>query len=279
MASTLPFEPRRFQSAAAHYLSGRPAYAPALIDRVAQLCGLQPMHRVLDLGCGPGQLAIAFSPFVAEVVGVDPEPAMLRIAAERAAAASVPNARFIEGSSYDLRPQLGSFRLVTIGRAFHWMDRRRTLERLDSMIDPEGGAVVLFADRHPELPDNAWRRVYQETLDRYAVGDTVRTQRKSPEWVPNMAVLLDSPFAELEQISVIERRSTPVERFVDRALSLSSTAPGRLGAAGADDLARDVRDVMAGYARDDGDGGGLAVVEVVASEALIARRRGDAAPS
>jgi len=94
-----------------------------------------------------------------------------------------------------------------------------------------------------------------------------------------MAVLLDSPFAELEQISVIERRSTPVERFVDRALSLSSTAPGRLGAAGADDLARDVRDVMAGYARDDGDGGGLAVVEVVASEALIARRRGDAAPS
>ncbi len=35
----IPFETRRFRTAAAHYLAGRPAYAPGLIERVAEVCG------------------------------------------------------------------------------------------------------------------------------------------------------------------------------------------------------------------------------------------------
>ena len=44
----VPFEPRRFRGAAAHYLGGRPAYAPALFRRLAGLCGLDGRERVLD---------------------------------------------------------------------------------------------------------------------------------------------------------------------------------------------------------------------------------------
>ena len=36
----VPFEPRRFRTAAAHYLAGRPGYAPRLIRRVAVGFGL-----------------------------------------------------------------------------------------------------------------------------------------------------------------------------------------------------------------------------------------------
>jgi trans-aconitate methyltransferase len=60
----VPFEPRRFRTAAAHYLAGRVAYPPRLISRVAEICGLEASGRLLDLGCGPGQLAKAFAPFV-----------------------------------------------------------------------------------------------------------------------------------------------------------------------------------------------------------------------
>ena len=56
----IPFQPDRFRSAAAHYLRGRPAYSDALIRDVALLCGLDGTGRLLDLGCGPGQLARAF---------------------------------------------------------------------------------------------------------------------------------------------------------------------------------------------------------------------------
>ena len=62
METSLP--ERRFRSAAQYYLSGRPFYSSLLIRRVVELCDLDATHRMLDLGCGPGQLAAAFVPFV-----------------------------------------------------------------------------------------------------------------------------------------------------------------------------------------------------------------------
>ncbi len=258
-------ESGRFHTAAHHYLRGRPAYAPALIQRVAQLCGLGDAQRVLDLGCGPGQLALAFAPLVGQVVGVDPEPEMLRIAREAAARAGLP-IEVREGSSRDLGPGLGTFRLAVIGRAFHWMDREETLRRLDAIIEP-AGAVTLFSADHPQVSDNRWREAFDQLIDRYAEGDPERTARRAPDWPGHEAVLLDSPFPDLERISIIERRHTPLERFVDRALSLSSVSHGRIGAR-ADDLAREMGELMAPFASE-----GL-VAEVVESKALIARRGG-----
>src|SRR5271165_1053766 len=80
MAEAELFQPRRFRTAARHYLAGRSAYSPRLIGHVAQLTGLATEDRVLDLGCGPGMLAGAFAPLAGEVVAMDPEPEMLRIA-------------------------------------------------------------------------------------------------------------------------------------------------------------------------------------------------------
>src|SRR4051812_14926490 len=120
-----PFDPARYRSAAAHYERGRVPYAPALIRRVAAATGLGAQHRVLDLGCGPGPLARALAPLVAEVVAIDPAPEMLDAA--RALAGPAANIRFLAGSSYALGPELGRFHLVVMGRSFHWMDRVETL--------------------------------------------------------------------------------------------------------------------------------------------------------
>ena len=84
MASDLAFDAHRFLTAAPHYLQGRPPYAPILIRRVVQICGLDGSERLLDLGCGPGQIAFALAGHVREAVGIDPEPAMLALARSRA---------------------------------------------------------------------------------------------------------------------------------------------------------------------------------------------------
>jgi SAM-dependent methyltransferase len=263
MPDTIPFKPHRFRTAAEYYVRGRPFYAPLLFERVAALCGLDRTHKVLDLGCGPGPIALALAPFAGAVTGVDPEPAMLRLAADAAAHAGVL-IDLVQGSSYDIGPQLGAFRLAAMGRAFHWMDRADTLRRLDGMIEP-AGAVVLFDDEHPNLPDNAWLKDFKALIERYAEGDADRVQRKSADWVPHEALLLASPFDQLERIAVIDRRRTPVARFVDRALSMSSTTRERLGAR-AGELAQEMRATMAKHASD-GEVG-----EVVESSALIAHR-------
>jgi SAM-dependent methyltransferase len=269
-----PLLQRRFRSAARYYLSGRPAYSSLLIRRVVELCGLNATHKVLDLGTGPGQLAMAFAPFVGEVTAIDPEPEMLQIAREEASSRHF-KINYIQGSSYDLGRQLGPFQAATIGRAFHWMDRAATLNLLDVIME-SNGAVVLFDDSHPEVPENTWHNAYKKVIERYSEDDIERQKRSSPEWPKNEAILLDSPFHEMERISIIERRLTAVERFTDRALSLSITSRERLGAR-ADDLASEIGDLMASFALNG------VVTEIVESAALIARRNspgpGASAPS
>ena len=219
-----PLDPTRYRTASAHYERGRVPYAPALIRRVAEATGLGAWHRVLDLGCGPGQLARRFAPLVAEVVAMDPTPEML--AAARALAAGIANIRFVAGSSYDIGPELGSFRLVVMGRSFHWMDRVDTLERLDRMVEPEG-AVALFFDSAPAVPANAWRKVWHDIRGRYE--PDAGPHERDPDWIRHEAILLDSAFARLESFGVVERRAVDVETLVQRALSMGSTSPSQLG--------------------------------------------------
>ncbi|HEY4161644.1 MAG TPA: methyltransferase domain-containing protein [Dongiaceae bacterium] len=259
----IPFQPRRFRSAAQHYLQGRPAYAQRLFERVAEACELKPTDTVLDLGCGPGQLALGFAPFVASVTAVDPEPEMLKIAEQSAANAGF-DIHCVTGSSYDIGPELGRFKIATIGRAFHWMDRADTLKRLDRMIDAEG-AVVLFRDQHIEVTENDWRKSYRALLDRYSAEDDARRMRKSDYWTNHEAVLFDSSFSVLERIGVIERRLTPVEQIENRMLSLSSVSHAQIGEK-ADRMVEELRTMLADFAVDG------AVQEVVESQALIARR-------
>jgi len=270
MAVPVPFLPHRFHSAAPHYLAGRPPYPPRLIARVAALTGLRGNTsragaearggRVLDLGCGPGQLAVAFAPLASEVLAVDPEPEMLRLARQAARGAPI---RFLQGSSYDLGAAFGRFRLAVMGRSFHWMDRAETLRRLDAMIEP-GGAVALFGDAHPDVPDNAWRAPWREVLDRYRDAASERPQRGAG-WVPHEALLLDSAFCHLDRVAAIDRRRIPVVTLVERALSRSGSSPAKLGDRVAA-LSEDVVRALEPFTRS-----GM-VTEVVETYALIASR-------
>ena len=132
------------------------------------------------------------------------------------------------------------------------------------MIEPDG-AVALFADRHPEVPENAWRAAYNAVLDHYSAEDSARRQRKAADWPAHEAVLLASPFSQLERIGVIERRRTPVGNIEDRLLSLSSVSRDKIGAR-ADDMIAALREKLAPFVIS-GD-----LPEIVESEALIALR-------
>jgi SAM-dependent methyltransferase len=260
----IPFDPHRFRSAATHYLAGRPPYAERLIRHVVQFCALNDADHVLDLGCGPGQLARALAPFVRQVTAIDPEPEMLAAAGKLAEASGISNITFTQGSSLDLGPHLGHFNLASIGRAFHWMDRVETLRRLDGILEP-GGAVVLFDDKHPPLPENAWLDDFETLHERYSEQDSGRRIRKGPDWRPHEAVLLDSAFPVLDRVSSLDRYSLSIDRLVDRVLSRSSTTAARLGDKAAA-MAEDIGKLVAQRGKDG------VLQEVVETRALIARR-------
>ncbi len=190
---------------------------------------------------------------------MDPEPEMLRIA--EAEFAGMGRISFVRGGSLDLSPALGRFRLVTMGRSFHWMDRAETLRRLDGMIEPDG-AVALFDSTHCDIPENEWYEEYRAVVRRYAADDAAHVRRAGGGWVRHEAFLLDSAFYVLDQIAVIERRQVSPTQLIDRAFSRSSTAPDRLGER-AEKLVAEIEALLAPRS---------ALTEVVSTSALVGRR-------
>ena len=260
MADSIPFDARRFQSSAIHYFA-RPRYAPRVFDKVAALCGLMGEERVLDLGCGPGVLSLALAPKVGSVVAVDPEPEMLALL-EKSLGDQAGKITLIQGSSNDLGSHWGTFNLAVMGRSFHWMDRAATVRHFETILEPDG-AAVLFDTSRIRGPDNQWVAGYHEILSRYGNGTPAWRQ---PNWIDQEAILLDSAFSDLQRISVVERSQIAAETLVDRAFSMSGTAPSVLGPEKVERMAAEI----AAFARKAAVEGRL--TEILETSALIARR-------
>lgn len=137
-----------FKGAAYYYSRFRPGYPQAFFDLLVRDFHLDGSGRLLDLGCGTGQIAVPLAHHFAEVVAMDPEPEMLAEAQRVISEAGADNVTLVEGGSADLLNlmyRIGRFRLVTMGSSFHWMDRETTLEVLSKMVEPGGGIVVASA--------------------------------------------------------------------------------------------------------------------------------------
>ncbi|HWU56480.1 MAG TPA: class I SAM-dependent methyltransferase, partial [Rhizomicrobium sp.] len=154
-----------FADTVAYYDRYRLGYPDRLIARLARLAGLRAGDAVLDLGCGTGMLAACFARAGMAVTAMDPEPEMLARARSGAEAAGLAMT-FLAGGSKDLAPEMGPFRLVAMGRSFHWMDRAATLSRLDQIVT-EGGGVALFHDAHPPVEENGWFKILCDVQARY----------------------------------------------------------------------------------------------------------------
>jgi len=220
------FNPRRFRSTVPFYARYRLPYPDSLIERVAAHVGLQPGDAVMDLGCGPGLLAVPFARLGMRVTAVDPEPDMVKACRDAATEAGVAvDVRL--GSSFAL-PE-GPFRLVTMGRSFHWMDREATLSALDGIVTRDG-ALAFFDDDHPRTAENAWRRALRAVGEDYGrnTSPNVALQLRE-DYRSTHSLLLDSGFPRLSGLSAIVRRGLTADDVVGLGFSLSTTSPERLG--------------------------------------------------
>jgi SAM-dependent methyltransferase len=138
-----------FAGAAQHYLRGRLPYAPGFASVIASTLALDGRGRLLDVGCGPGNVTVALAPWFEQVVGVDPDRGMLA----EAARSGLDNARWVRARAEDLPAGLGTFRVVTLASAFHWMDRAQVAATVRDMLEP-GGAIVHIADVKDAAPSN-----------------------------------------------------------------------------------------------------------------------------
>jgi SAM-dependent methyltransferase len=208
----------RFASTVEFYSRYREPYSPRFFHAVASQLAFRGDEKLLDVGCGPGLLAIGFAPFVGQVTALDPEGGMIEATQLAAREASVTVRciherieEFATGQSFDI---------VTIGRALHWLDRDATLPVLQRITAKPGRILVCGASN----AESAWVTSYDAARQSWTpAGDEKRYKLDAKEWFAG------SGFVDAGLISVSESREVTIDELVGRALSKSNTSPEVLG--------------------------------------------------
>ncbi|MEU6825362.1 methyltransferase domain-containing protein [Streptomyces atriruber] len=153
-----------------YYAKFRRGYPSQVFDALQETFALSEADVVLDVGCGTGQLALPFASRVGSVVGVDPEPDMLRLAREAAAAQGIGNAVWMLGADADV-PALGallgerSLALTVIGQALHWMQHDELFRAVKPLLRAGGGIAVISNGTPLWLQDSEWSRALRGCLE------------------------------------------------------------------------------------------------------------------
>ncbi|MFD0679109.1 MULTISPECIES: class I SAM-dependent methyltransferase [unclassified Paenibacillus] len=166
-----------FKGTAWYYSRYRPLYPSSLIRFLVNKFSLNGEGRLLDLGCGTGQLALRFNDWFEETVGVDTEPEMLDEANRLSNANRVDDVRWLQGRAEELAAEWGSFRLITIAKAFHWMDRESILEILYNSTEENGGIAIIDNFNKIQKSSN-WKLKVNETVKRW-LGDERRAGNRT----------------------------------------------------------------------------------------------------
>ncbi|MBC7631055.1 MAG: class I SAM-dependent methyltransferase [Flavobacterium sp.] len=182
---------------------------------------------MLDVGCGPGVLAVQLAPLFERVTAIDPDPDMIAEARQHASDNGVPldvrQARAEDIGMLDLSPM----RVVTFGQFFHRVARTPVAEAVYDLVEPGSALVLISHDLDagpaptgtgdPPIPDQEVQELITSYLgpDRWS-GIRPASNYSSERWEVSLA---KTRFGEPTAVH----------------------APGRL------DITRDVDGVISGY--------------------------------
>lgn len=236
-----------YRGTAGFYDRYRLPYPAAMIADLRQRAGVTGHGRLLDLGCGTGQLAFPLRPWFTEVWAVDQEPDMVDAVRAKAAAAGADVAgemRPVVASAETLDAEPGYFELAVIGNAFHRLNRDLVARRVFGWLRP-GGCLALCWSSGLWAGAEDWQRALAATVERWQ--KALDAEHRVPAgWEqpqrrrPDHQVLADAGFevAGRPQFTVQHRWSLPeLAGYVRSTSALPEAVLGERGAAFDADLA------------------------------------------
>jgi 2-polyprenyl-3-methyl-5-hydroxy-6-metoxy-1,4-benzoquinol methylase len=129
-----------FGSVASRYDGARSNYPAEVVDWMVAMARLRQRARVLEVGCGTGQLTSQLAARRFNVTAIDMGAAMVELAR---ANVPEPNVRFEATSFEDFTAPAASFELVASASAFHWVDPRVRWSKSAQLLARGGWIAVL----------------------------------------------------------------------------------------------------------------------------------------
>jgi SAM-dependent methyltransferase len=142
-----------FDDVAADYDRHRPTYPDELVDRACQIAGIGSGDRVLELGCGTGQLTRSLVARGLEVSAVEPGRQLVALAERNLQGRGL--VEFVNARFEDAQLPRHHFRAAFAAASFHWIDPDVSWEKAARALAPGGTlALIQYCGLHaPGLDD------------------------------------------------------------------------------------------------------------------------------
>lgn len=158
-----------FKGTAWYYARYRRPYQKQILKDIVARYDLDGRGRLLDIGCGTGELAVPLSRYFERVIGIDPSADMLAEARERAKRENCLKIEWREGRAEDIDTSYGPVRLTTAGVSFHWMHQPTVFEKVHAITEQDGGMVII-RDTSPvrgKSKTEDWKMKRKELIVKY----------------------------------------------------------------------------------------------------------------
>ncbi|WP_100811454.1 MULTISPECIES: class I SAM-dependent methyltransferase [unclassified Microbacterium] len=136
-----------FGRAAATYEAGRPEYPAEAVEWMLEPVESRTPLEVADVGAGTGKLTRAVLATGAEVVAIDPDPAMLE-----QLRAGLSEVRTVEGTAERMPLPDASVDAVVLGQAWHWVDPGAGSTEIGRVLRPGGVLGLIWNIRDEGVP-------------------------------------------------------------------------------------------------------------------------------
>lgn len=166
-----------FVGTSGYYLRYRPPYPADLLRDLVQRAQARADDSLLDLACGPGRVALTLASSFRSVCAVDLEPEMIAEGRKEAARIGVHNISWNVGLVEDFDAGRETFKLITIGDAFHRLDQEQTLQLAIKWLEPSGSLAIL-GSFFPLSADISWQHALADIIEKWT-GQRVGVRREN----------------------------------------------------------------------------------------------------